>query len=859
MVIPALSIGRPGGPWRTDSSNSTASDAFDLQTALESQLRHILEASHTRSIEGSTDAQVDIENWTSGIISLVKKFVTITPANRDNTLSPVLEPSLEEEPHDNNPDPGKETQPVDIGALKRRIKKLRVSLKNEKEAKAELQKAKDTVDAELERRMGEETKQNEEEADEAADTLYAKEELQVLRESLRAEKRRADELQGELNDIDATIRKKKREVEVDRFEHEAVLKEVEMYRSQWENPDTKALLKYRVELARRCTRGEEEEECILEEIRDPHRHASSPTPRTPKIPLKRVICDCNPTIRSLHRRIADQVTDIALLKKRLAEAKAERQPNSEEAMIELRIQLDETLDELEAAYKETTTADMARDDALAQVRKLEKKMRAREHGQGGAGGNSAFSAKTPAIENHGEGDTKTEKKDIRNGNEMVAVVDAKGIIEMDNTRVGDTEAKTSAMSSGSLADELDKYQEIEDYASEVTMAAVTGQGDGLSQRYDAQVVENSRLREEVRALRLRVRLLETRVKTKGQIDFRAKLAEVDMDLNAVIRKLNEDGISPDPFGFDDDVSSNMAYYNDLIDERDRCISEIEGSCPTRKRLRVVHRTWVEGMEEQIRDWEKKYNKTTKYAEEAESMVSQPFSARMLVGQHHGMGAMRTRIHQLEDLVSAQLEFFRDVQPLLASASNLSTELHNMEAEILLKLESPQERRVKTEEILVKVTEDTGDDADAQEAQEHVSLAFDRVQEAGGVRLERKWYEFMRAKVKLARFVEESRESAYEEALHLGIKVGRSNYPASTPRYHVPELTGQRDPSPWDLEQRHLRPLSTPASLSSSTSSTSPASSLQSWQPSFRSLLPMSTLTGASSPSPAASCGTLSLC
>lgn len=739
--------------------HSVASDAFDNQTALELVIQRIVDSARTRSVEGSTDEQIDHKYFAYLITDIFTKhpIEAVSVSREEKILSPVLEDPGDEEEARRDVPKKKKIQGVDVEAIWKRCKKLQEKLMEAQATIAKLQAANAAMASDYERLLVEETVRKGEANHEEMEEENTEDQVQVWRNKFEAERERADQMEKERDEVRNTISEKRREFEVEKMEFEAMQKELETYRNLWDDPGTRALLQCKSELAVRWEEDEEQEERMLEEIleslesRRPAKKTQKP-PKTSKKPSGDTASEPEPR-EKLRRHITEQDAEISLLKLRLAKAESEREPNPDKAVKDLSGHLDEAVRNLRVVHKEASAADMARNDALAQVRRLERK-----HQLGGSGKGSAFSAMTPASARRPAlGGIKGEEKGA-------------------NKEGGSGEAE---MKRGSLADELKDYKENEDCGSEITIGTALDdrRRASLSERYSVQTMENARLRNQVLKLQGQVGHLEWQLKETGQDPGlpKSRLAEVTNNLNTIAERLRRDGIDPEPFGFSGTLSADMAAHNDLIDERDRCVLAIEGKHPARERLRGVYRERMGFVEGQLRYWEEKHNAAAQRVKEAEARVSVA-SAKFFVSQNDGARAAWARIQNLEELVSSQLEFHQDVQPLLASTCDLSTELRAVEADVLQKLQVPDEARAKVEVLLEKASQGAGDEAEAREAMRQVLLGLEG---AGGIKLEGKWYALRMASGRVRRFVEDARERLQEDALRLGIKV---RTPSSIPQH-----------------------------------------------------------------------------
>lgn len=605
----------------------------------------MLEANRTRSIEGSTDDQVDIERWVRSVIDTCRMFpIEDGQMTRgEKVRTPVPEKSGENEGLLRTGSKRKRSRAVNIEALKKRCKGFQEAYKNLTAVNEELQKAKDAAVSECERLMDENKGLREEAAAATTDIERLMSENESLQEILEAEKKRADEAERESDEVHSMIARKRRVFEAEKLQHEALTWELDVYRTIWQDPTSIIAIKRASKLVDEFNVHREEEESIFQEIREFVRNGA---PNISTSSSKDNASDSEPTIESLNRRIADQRTQITLLEMRLAKANAERVTDTDQAILDLGFQLDDALEELQIAYKDRTAADIARDDALAQVGRLETKIRMLKRGMVGSKQASAFSAATYSAVTRVLGSIREEEEEDDEANIKKAGSD-----------------KKVDMSGKSLAAELEGH--LEDLGSDMTTRLTLDDRESgiILEKYNTLVMDNARLLEDGARLQRRIQHLE--------------------------------------------------------DQADR-----------------VH------------------------------------GARMLVPQKEGRVA-KARIQELEKLISSQLDFHRDIRVLLASTEVAGIELHNVEADVLQRLEIPREAGAKIEALLEKISHGGGDDADIQEAREArhaLHRALQGVGRAGGMKLQRKWLEFNKENGKLAKFVEDARGRLQDGARRLGIKV-----------------------------------------------------------------------------------------
>lgn len=676
-------------------SNTLESDAFDLRTALESLIRRMLEANRTRSFEGSTDDQVDIEGWAGSLINTFQMFPMeiVQESPEENVRNPDTEKAWDMDGPRPNGLKRRRTRTINIEALKKRCKGLQESSKALTAANEELQQAKYAAATECERLTEENKGLREEVAEATADSEHLTGELAMLWEMFEAEKKRADDAEKERDEVHGMIAEKRRDFEKEKLQHEELVWELGVYRSLWHEPSSILAIKRASREADEFNAYKEEEEDILQDVEAFVRNGLHE--------ISRALSedddgDSRSALESQNRRIVNQRAQITLLEMRLAKANAEQRTDVDQVILDLGFQLDDALEELQSAYKDRTAADIARDEALARAAKLETRIRRFRKGPGGSKQASAFSAVTLS------GITRISRA---LGNIMEEEEEGGNVRKVRGDKGAATGVRT-------LAAELEDL--LDDVRSEVTTrVTLDGQGDNVLEKYNLLVLDNARLLEDGARLQRQIRHLENR------------------------------------------------------DNR------------------------MDG-------------------------------AKSLISRNNGRAAM-ARIQELEKLISSQLTFHRDIRGLLTSAETTGNELHDVEADVLRRLEMPQETGAKVEALLEKVSHGAGDDVDIQEvreAREAISQTLHGVGRTGGMKLRGKWLEFNKESGKLAKFVGSARDKLQDGALRLGIKV-RTSSAAQT--LH-PRLTCHRDPSPLTTSwPRRWPPLSTPTFLPSSSRSASPTS------------------------------------
>lgn len=264
-------------------SDLSASDVSDLQTALRTCVVRIIRDGPTRSVAGSTDREVDVENWCKEITDLFRRFASeIAPVNRaEEILSPLREEyGNNEKPHVyaleekvREVKEGEEKLKKENRELKREIKDLRKE-NNEVE---KLEDARKALTEENEK-LGEDAAEAREEAQ------SCNEKLLKVRKKLIEEKERADENKKKIDGIHGMIAEKRREFEEERVKFETDRKELEMYRRGRDEPALRALLLGTSRLADQWLNDREEEEELITKIQGLHQPSHPPDPESPKTP-----------------------------------------------------------------------------------------------------------------------------------------------------------------------------------------------------------------------------------------------------------------------------------------------------------------------------------------------------------------------------------------------------------------------------------------------------------------------------------------------------------------------------------------------------------------------------------------------
>lgn len=629
-------------------SNTLESDAFDLQTALESLIRRMLEANRTRSFEGSTDDQVDIEGWAGSFITTFNKFpVEVVQASPGESVhAPAPERLGEKDEPRLNGLKRKRSRAVNIAALKKRCKGFQESCKTLTTANNELQQAKDAAATECERLTEENKELREEVAATTTDLEHFTEELSTLWEMYEAEKKRADDAEKERDEIHGMIAKKRRAFDQEKLEHEALAWELNVYRTIWHDPSSILAIKRASNFVDEFNAYNEEEEDIIHEAQE--FDGNGPPDRPSKASSKYDASDSEPTLENQGRRIVDQRAQITLLEMRLAKANAERGLDVDQAVLDLSFRLDDALEELQTAYKDRTAADIARDEALSRVKRLETRLRALRRGAGGSKQASAFTGMTlSGITRISRVLTNIKEEEEEEGNVKKAGA---------GSAVG--------IGSRNLATELEDL--LDDVRSEVaTRMTVDGQEDGIVEKYNLLVMDNARLLEDGARFQLQIQHLQ-------------------------------------------DQANRMD------------------------------------------------------------------GAKTLIPRNDGRAAM-VRIQELEKLIVSQLTFYRDIRGFVTSTEVVSKQLHDIETDVLRRLEMPRETGAKVEALLEDISEGVSDGVDiqgAQGAQEAIGQALQGAGGAGGMKLQGKWFEFNKESRKLVSFVENARNRLQYGARRLGIKVHR---------------------------------------------------------------------------------------
>ena len=366
---------------------------------------------------------------------------------------------------------GKKEIPPDHEALVRNNEKLQKELLEVRAANRKLEKEKEDLNIECNELSEEKGERDGNTKGYKEEVLDLKVKLQAARETAGEDRARAERAEKELDEIWSSIAHKRREAEERIVISKADREELEERRRVWNHPGTQALLSGRAEIARHWENNEEKEKQMVMDFVKSRQNARTPKSnmKTWKKPSPDDANDNEAIMEKLQQRLAERENEFAALEAKFEKVNnAEREPNTDDAVSDLRPQLDEAHEKIETLEKEIKTlekeisaSNQAREEASAAMERLKKKIRkvGKWPGQG-----SAFSMPV-------SGSTSSEQGGVS------------------------SEAGTNSEATAhSLAEELARCEDGPDD----NVSLVSWRGDYSSGEEDDQVLETDRPREAAR-------------------------------------------------------------------------------------------------------------------------------------------------------------------------------------------------------------------------------------------------------------------------------------------------------------------------------------------------------------------------